>query len=263
MRRLLLAALVWTAFWPGVAGAVDCDAPRARVATVIGLSFCVDAAFETAIAGQVKAVRADIAARRQAGKLVAYPVGPLFPGEGGDERVDREIAASVKARLERRFGETLWVLDPEAYRLPPRGEHTSGPEEHVLLWTRVLAGEDGLGRDVDLAHFTGPGDARAYFGCGDADLVGCLARWMSARADRDDAFRKEIFADAGRQGAFLRHYALRASSAYEKGAHDLWNLFARVNRRRPLGDQIAIYFDGRPVSPAEMETQVSPGYDLR
>jgi hypothetical protein len=37
----------------------------------------------------------------------------------------------------------------------------------------------------------------------------------------------------------------------------------RINRRRPIGEQLAVYFDGRPASPAEMETDVSPGYEFR
>ncbi|HTY77322.1 MAG TPA: hypothetical protein VMI34_05850 [Candidatus Bathyarchaeia archaeon] len=55
----------------------------------------------------------------------------------------------------------------------------------------------------------------------------------------------------------------RASSAFSSGAHDEWNILVRVNRRRPLGDQVAVFFDGRPASPAEMETEVAPGYELR
>lgn len=63
--------------------------------------------------------------------------------------------------------------------------------------------------------------------------------------------------------AFLRYYALRASSAYSSGAHDEWNIFVRINRKRPLGDQVTIFFDSRSASPAEMEADVSPGYELR
>jgi hypothetical protein len=37
----------------------------------------------------------------------------------------------------------------------------------------------------------------------------------------------------------------------------------RINRRRPIGEQLAVYFDGRPASPAEMETDVLPGYEFR
>ncbi len=31
----------------------------------------------------------------------------------------------------------------------------------------------------------------------------------------------------------------------------------------PLGEQVALFFEGRPASPAEMETEVSPGYEAR
>ena len=69
--------------------------------------------------------------------------------------------------------------------------------------------------------------------------------------------------DAAKRQAFLRYYALRASSAYSSGAHDEWNIFVRINRKRSLGDQIAVFFDGRPASPAEMEMDIAPGYELR
>ncbi len=37
----------------------------------------------------------------------------------------------------------------------------------------------------------------------------------------------------------------------------------KINRRRALGEQVAMFFDGRPASPAEMETEISPGYEFR
>ncbi len=79
----------------------------------------------------------------------------------------------------------------------------------------------------------------------------------------DEAFRRDVAAVPGQPSAFLRYYALRASSASSKGAHDEWNVLVRVNRRRQLGEQIGMFFDGRPISPPEMETQVLPGYELR
>jgi hypothetical protein len=30
-----------------------------------------------------------------------------------------------------------------------------------------------------------------------------------------------------------------------------------------LGEQVAMYFDGRPAMPAETETEISPGYEVR
>lgn len=56
---------------------------------------------------------------------------------------------------------------------------------------------------------------------------------------------------------------MRASAAYSTGAHDEWNVAVRVNRKRRLGDQLGMFFDGRPRSPAEMETEIAPGYETR
>ena len=95
------------------------------------------------------------------------------------------------------------------------------------------------------------------------DVTGCIDRWLTARAAMDDKLRRAVAADAARRLAFLRYYALRASSAFSSGAHDEWNILVRINHKRPLGDQVAVFFDGRPASPAEMEVDVSPGYELR
>lgn len=83
------------------------------------------------------------------------------------------------------------------------------------------------------------------------------------RTAGDEKLRRSVAADSARRQAFLRYCALRASSAYSSGAHDEWNIFVRINRRRPLVEQVAVFFDGRPASPAEMETEVAPGYELR
>lgn len=40
-------------------------------------------------------------------------------------------------------------------------------------------------------------------------------------------------------------------------------IVVKVNRRRALGEQVAVVFDGRAASPAEVETETSPGYELR
>jgi hypothetical protein len=174
-----------------------------------------------------------------------------------------QIAASVKVRLEKEYGAAVWVLDPGRYQLPDTGGKPAGGAEYMVMWTAALAGDDGMGRDFDMFHFTGPQDMRAFFGCGREDVTGCLDRWLTARAATDDKLRRAVADDSVRRQAFLRYYALRASSAYSSGAHDEWNILVRINRRRALGDQVAVFFDGRPVSPAEMETEVSPGYEFR
>ena len=139
---------------------------------------------------------------------------------------------------------------------------SGGGCDYMVMFTRVIAGDDGAGRDFDMAHFTGPSDMRAFFGCGGDDAIGCLARWLASRATTD-ADLKRVADNPDTRRAFLRYYAMRASSVYSSGAHDEWNIFVKINRKRTLGDQVAMFFDGRPASPAEMEMEISPGYEVR
>ncbi len=265
VTRILLALAVAAALAGAavVATAAECRAPRVAVKTVVGLTYCADPAFAAAIASQVQKIRQDVRAQRQAGKLVIYASTPISPRGGGHVGVNLEIAASVKARLEKEYGGLVWVLDPGRYELPDVEGKSAGGGEYMVMWTDVLAAEDGSGRDFDAVHFTGPGDMRAYFGCGREDVGGCLERWIETRAQADEKFRREVAANPERRRAFLRYYALRASSGYSSGAHDEWNIVVRINRKRPIGEQLAMFFDGRPLSPAEMETEISPGYEVR
>ena len=63
--------------------------------------------------------------------------------------------------------------------MPKLGDKPPGGGDYMIMYTRVLAGDDGMGRDIDMAQFTGPNDMRAFFGCTD-DLTGCLGRWLAA-----------------------------------------------------------------------------------
>ena len=258
----ILAALSIGVLATAAAGA-DCNPPKAVVTTSVGMKYCADPAFDAAVANQVQVIRGDIRAQRQAGKLILYASTPISPRGGGNMDTNLEIAASVKTRLEKEYGGGVWVLDPGRYQLPDVGGKPAGGAEYMVMWTKVLAGDDGMGRDFDMFHFTGPQDMRAFFGCGRDDVTGCLDRWLTTRAASNDKFRQAVAADPARHQAFIRYYALRASSAFSSGAHDEWNILVRINRRRPLGDQVAVFFDGRPASPAEMEMEVAPGYELR
>ena len=252
-----------TGLLPAATPAAECAAPKAVVTTAVGMKYCADPAFDGVIASQVQRVRQDVRAQRQAGKLIVYASTPISPRGGGHVETNLDIAASVKSRLEKEYGGAVWVLDPGRHQMPDVGGKSPGGAEYMVMWTGVLAGEDGMGRDFDMVHFTGPNDMRAYFGCGRDDVTGCIDRWLTARAGGDEKLHRSVAADPARRRAFLRYYALRASSAYSSGAHDEWNIFVRINRRRPLGEQVAVFFDGRPASPPEMETDVGPGYELR
>jgi len=245
--------LVAAAALAAAAGAAECTPPLAVTPTVVGLKFCADPRFGATLAERIRTLRQEIRAQRSAGKLIAYASTPISPRGGGDMAVNLDVAASVKARLEKEYGAAVWVLDPGRYQLPQVEGRSAGGGDYMVMWTEVLGGEDGAGRDFDVVHFTGPGDMRAFFGCGREDVSGCVARHPAAQAITDPA----------RRAAFVRYYTLRASSAYSTGAHDEWNIVVRINRRRPIGDQVAVFFDGRAVSPAEMETEISPGYELR
>jgi hypothetical protein len=237
----------------GSATGAECKAPLTVTPTGVGLKFCADPRLAATIAERVKAIRAEARAQRQAGKLVLYASTPISPRGGGVTAVNLAIAASVKARLEKELGAAVWVLDPGRYQLPDVDGVKPGGGDYMVMWTEVLGGEDGRGRDFDMVHFTGPGDMRAFFGCGREDVSGCIARHPAAQAITDSATRQ----------AFVRYYAMRASAAYSTGSHDEWNIFVRINRARPVGEQVAVFFDGRPASPAEMETEIAPGYEVR
>ena len=232
------------------------------VGSPIGVTFCADPAFQEVIARRIDRIRADVRAQRQAGKLIIFASTPISPRGGGDMEVNLAVAASVKARLEREYGGAVWVLNPGSYQGLDAGGKPAGGGEYMVMWTAVLAGEDGTGRDFDMAHFTGPADVRRFFGCTGDDVSGCLGRWIDDRAARDARFRAAIAESAERRAAFVRYYTLRGGASYSTGAHDEWNIMVKINRRRPLGEQIAVFFDGRPVSPAEMETEISPGYSV-
>lgn len=243
--------------------AAECAAPKTVVTTVVGMKYCADPAFDLAVAAVAQRAREDTRAQRRAGKLIVYASTPISPRGGGHMETNLEIAASVKSRLEKEYGGAVWVLDPGRYQLPDVGGKPAGGADYMVMWTAVLAGEDGMGRDFDMVHFTGPNDMRAFFGCLRDDVTGCLDRWLTAHSGGDEKLRAGIAADSARRQAFLRYHALRASSAYSSGAHDEWNIFVKINRRRQLGEQVAVFFDGRPASPAEMETEVAPGYEQR
>jgi hypothetical protein len=245
------------------AAAAECAAPKAIVTTAVGIRFCADPAFDPLVTSQIQRIRDDIRAQRKAGKLVVYASTPISPRGGGHVETNLAVAGAVKNRIEKELGGAVWVLDPGRYQLSDVNGRSPGGAEYMVMWTAVLAGDDGIGRDFDAAHFTGPGDMRAFFGCGREDVSGCIERWIGARAAADPKFRTEVADQPSRRQAFVRYYALRASSAFSTGAHDEWNIVVRINRRRPIGEQIAVYFDGRPASPAELETEVSPGYEFR
>src|SRR5207245_10091392 len=164
--------------------------PRRPDSAGSGMPYCVGPALAATIATLVQQIRADVRARRQAGKFIIYASTPISSRGGGNERVNLEVSASVKARLEREYGPAVWVLDPGAYQMPPVGGRSPGGDEYMLMWAQGLAGHDGAGRDFDLAHLPRPGHMRAFFGCGRDDVPGCIDRYSRSRATSAGHFRR-------------------------------------------------------------------------
>ena len=161
---------------------------------------------------------------------------------------------------EQRFGAaSLWLLNTAAKEFALPG--TASGADYMLMWTRVLEGSDGLGRDFDFVYFTGPSDFGQYFSFdGRADMAK-LEKYYDGHAKADSGLRAISKTD------FRNYYGLRASVSFSLGSHDEWNIFVKVNRARRrtagvgLGGQLAMFFDGHQVSPVEMEREIAPGYE--
>jgi hypothetical protein len=247
---------------PGVAVAQACRAPAVLTDTVHGFKYCALPQYKTVVDSVLQKLRGEVTAAKASGRLVIYLSTPISPRGGGIEKINIQVAASVRARLEKSLGPGVWVLDPGASQFPRTGNTEAGGGDYMVMFTHLLAGADGMGNDFDMAYFTGPSDMRAFFGCTGEDVIGCLTRWLAARATTDPDIKK-VADDPALRRAFLRYYAMRASVVFSSGCHDEWNIFVRINNKRRLGEQVAVWFDNRPASPAEMVVEVSPGYEVR
>jgi hypothetical protein len=252
----LLATAALAAACPGVAGA------KATECTKVGICYCVNEDLKPAIGARVERFRQLIAEQRKAGKAVGYMSLPLTSTGGGNFDVNREVAESAKAAVEKRFGADYVFLFNPAVKDADLDKGTGA--DYMLMWTAVMEGADGLG-DFDFAYFVGPQDFARYFGFDGNNDMGKLDAYFDARAKSNPGFEKAVQGGLTK-AAFRRYYALRASAAVSRGAHDEWNIIRMLNERRRAdaklgtGSQIPVLFDGRPVAPSDMETGISDGY---
>jgi hypothetical protein len=230
--------------------------------TRIGVCYCVNEELKSSIASRVERFRQIVAEQRKAGKIVGYLSVPLTASGGGNFNVNREVAESAKAAIEKRFGsEFVYVLNPGTLDADlPKGTGA----DYMLMWTTLLEGGDGLG-EFDFVYFAGPQDFARYFGFDGSNDVAKLDAYFDRRVKSDPDFDQAVQSGLTK-ASFRRYYALRASSAVSRGAHDEWNIFRLINERRradaKLGtpNQIPILFDGRGIAPADAELAVSEGY---
>ena len=238
------------------------QAAKTTECTKGGICYCVNDELKATIASRVERFRQILAEQRKAGKAVGYLSVPLTSAGGGNFNINKEVAESAKAAIEKRFGaDYIYVLNPATPELDlPKG----GGADFMLMFTMLVEGPDGLG-DFDFVYFAGPQDFARYFGFdGNADMAK-LDAYFDRRIKDDPDFAKAV-QNGLTKPAFRRYYALRASSAVSRGAHDEWNIFRMINERRRADSkigttgQIPVLFDGRGVNPSDVEAGVSEGY---
>lgn len=204
-------------------------AARSTECTKIGVCYCVNDELKGTIQSKVDRFRQTIAAQRGAGKAVGYLSVPLTSGGGGNFAINKEVAESARAAIEKRFGaDFVYVLNPATGDADlPKG---STGADYMLMWTTLLEGTEGTG-EFDFVYFAGPQDFARYFGF---DGVNDMAK-LDAYFDKRVAANPD-FAKAAQNGLtkadFRKYYALRASAAGSRGSHDEWNIFRAINERR-------------------------------
>jgi len=264
VAAVALGFLAATSFCTSQTAAQPQPPAKPRKQTVIGSYYAVDPRFEHAMQERIDQARRDLRAQRKAGRATAYLSVPISSRGGGWERTNLEISAFTKQRLEARSGGTIWYLNPGEYQIVQVDGKEPDGGEFLWMWTEILAGEDGLGKDFDMVYFLGPTDVAAFFANYQRPgerLTDGIQHYVERQTSEE--FKRAILNDPERLLAFRRFYHLRASVAWSKGAHDEWNIFVRINKKRGVGEQIPMLFDGRALSPAEMETEIERGYELK
>jgi hypothetical protein len=245
-----------------VTGQRSAHAAKSTECAKIGVCYCVNDDLKPTIESKVERFRRMIAEQRKAGKSVGYLSVPLSSAGGGNFDVNREVAASAKLAIEKRFGtDAVWVLNPATLDADlPKGTGA----DYMLMWTTLLEGSDGFG-DFDFVYFAGLQDFARYFGFDGNDDMAKLDAYFDRRIKADPGFERAVQGGLTK-AAFRKYYALRASASVSRGAHDEWNIFRLINERRRgdgkfgVGDQIPMLFDGHGVPPGDAEITVSDGY---
>lgn len=220
-----------------------------------GFTFSVNPDIITDIENLINQITLELNKKKEEGKFVCYISVPISPTGGGDFRTNNEIAGFVENKVLALFGEDLWVLNPAKYNLPK----SAGGGDYMAIWSDILAGINGEGEDLDMVYFIGPNDVWNYFDISHTDRIVTLKNWLKKKAESDEHY-KNIISDEQSLKSFLRYYAIRGSVAYSKGAHDEWNIITALNSKRSIGNDIAVYFDGRPIEPGDFDDSTDFGY---
>ena len=169
--------------------------------TPIGTCYEVDPDFLPAISHAVENLRVQVRAQSR-DKLVAYLSVPMSARGGGYRPLNIEISEFLKSRVESRFQGRVWALAPGNVELPQVNGKSAQGGEYMYMWTQVLAGDDGYGRDFSLLFAAGPSEIKAFFGASE-DIVASLERYIDLRAKGDSDFRDNVAAKPEARKRFL------------------------------------------------------------
>jgi hypothetical protein len=221
--------------------------------------YCVDGHLGDAIDRNVTKIRGLIAQQKAAGKAIGYLSIPLSTTGGSYLAVNKEVAKQSKASIEGRLGpDAVWILNTgmKDFELP---DDARGPD-YMLMWTRVLEGDNGLGEDFDFIYFAGPSDFARFFSLDGHSDMKRIQRYYDRNARSDPELQKID------RGAFRNYYGLRASVSFSYGSHDEWNIVRTINEKRReanlksgLATQLGVLFDGKAVAPGLFEVPIGAG----
>ena len=221
-----------------------------------GLEFKVQPELVPEIEKLTNIISETIYKHKKNGEFIAYLSVPISPRGGGDFKTNVEITKAVAKNIVKQFGSKLWVLNPSEYQLP----EIAGGGDYMAIWSDILAGDNGRGDDFDLIYFLGPNDVWSFFSATGEDRIGTIENWLLEKSNTDRNYL-EIMDDNKKKNNFLKFYGIRGSVAYSKGAHDEWNLISFLNSKRPIGENISIYFDGKPIEPGDYSDLTEAGYE--
>jgi hypothetical protein len=247
------------------------SANKVTKCTALDICYCVNTDYLDTIKDKITGVRQQISDNRKQGKAIGYLSIPISPAGGGSSEVNTRVAKATTDSLTERFGvRSVWLLNPAAKDPDPAAKDPmtgASGADYMYMWTQILEGRNGLGlgEDFDFFYFTGPSDFARFFQVSGPGTLDQLGTWFDTKVPNDPVLKQSIEDQHVTRSGFQNYYGLRASVAFSYGSHDEWNIARAINERRRgavdfgIANQLAVFFDGQPVTPGAYENPAASG----